>query len=118
MLFRFLFYPYFNQNHPCERVVCSAAISLPYWPALKGTEKSANCTTIPATLKGYSFSFFFYFLSSERITNILPLRFGLQRYPLVIDYEYNFQSLFYFYLLYPHKILYTKIFYFHIYTLS
>ncbi|SAZ06514.1 Uncharacterised protein [Staphylococcus aureus] len=25
-----------NQNHPCERVVCSAAISLPYWPALKG----------------------------------------------------------------------------------
>ncbi len=25
-----------NQNHPCERVVCSTAISLPYWPALKG----------------------------------------------------------------------------------
>ena len=26
----------FNQNHPCERVVCSAAISLSYWPVLKG----------------------------------------------------------------------------------
>ncbi|MCD8926443.1 hypothetical protein, partial [Staphylococcus epidermidis] len=25
-----------NQNHPYERVVCSTAISLSYWPALKG----------------------------------------------------------------------------------
>ena len=29
-------YTWHNQNHPYERVVCSTAISLSYWPALKG----------------------------------------------------------------------------------
>jgi len=29
-------YTWHNQNHPFIRVVCSTAISLSYWPALKG----------------------------------------------------------------------------------
>lgn len=43
----------YNQNHPCERVVCSAARSLYYWPTPKGASNgSPTALLFQLTLKG------------------------------------------------------------------